>query len=100
MGNKLAGCKWNLNEARLLKAIKAIANSVDRKIDANLTSFVGILSVPDVFLLLRDFKIKFTSLEEIYLAEGKVLLELKWLFTDILFLILIMLEWFISFLVM
>ena len=76
MGNKLAGCKWNLNEneTRLLKAIKAIANSVDRKIDANLTSFVGILSVPDVFLPLRDFKIKFTSLEEICLAEGKVFL--------------------------
>ena len=42
-----------------------------RIFDANMTSFVGILSVPDLFLVLRDFRIKFTSLEVIWLAEGK-----------------------------
>ena len=34
----------NLDEARLL--LIAIANGVDRKLHANLTSFVSILSVP------------------------------------------------------
>ena len=42
-----------------------------------LTSFVGILSVPDAFLELRDFRIKFASLEVTCLVEAKVLLELK-----------------------
>ena len=37
----------NLDEARLL--LIAVANGVDRKSDANFTSFVGILSVPDAF---------------------------------------------------
>ena len=39
----------------------AFANSVDIKFDANLTSFVGILSAPEAFLMLRDFRIKFIS---------------------------------------
>ena len=47
----------NLDGARLL--LIAIGNGVDRKFDANLTSFVSILSVPDAFLVLRDFRIKF-----------------------------------------
>ena len=64
----------NLDEARLL--LTAVANGVDRKFDANFASFVGILSVPDAFLLLRDFRIKFTSSEVTCLAEAKVLLEL------------------------
>ena len=47
-----------LDEARLL--LMVIASSVDRKFDANLTSFVGILSVTEVERL-RDFRIRFTS---------------------------------------
>ena len=35
-----------------------------------------------------------------HLAEAKVLLELKWLFTDILFLLLLMIEWLSYFLMM
>ena len=50
----------NLDEARLL--LIAVPNDVDRKFDANFTSFIGILSVPDTFLVLRDFGIKFASL--------------------------------------
>ena len=69
----------NLDGARLL--LIAVANGFDRKLDANFTSFVSILSVPDSFLVLRDFRIKFTSLEVTYLAEAEELLELKWLFT-------------------
>ena len=65
----------NLDGARLL--LIAVANGFDRKLDANFTSFVSILSVPDSFLVLRDFKIKFTSLEVTCLAEAKELLELK-----------------------
>ena len=65
----------NLDEARLL--LIAISNDVVRKFAANLTSFVGILSVPEAFLVLRDFRIKFTSLEVTCITEGKVLLELK-----------------------
>ena len=80
----------NLDEARLL--LIGVANGVDRKSDANFTSFVGILSVPDAFLVLRDFRIKFTSLKVTCLAEAKELLEFKLLFTDIKFLISIMLE--------
>ena len=48
----------NLDEARLL-LINA-ANGVDKKFYANFTRFIGILSVPDAFLVLRDFRIKFT----------------------------------------
>ena len=65
----------NLDGARLL--LIAVANGSDRKLDANFTSFVSILSVPDSFLVLRDFRIKFTSLEVTYLAEAEELLELK-----------------------
>ena len=65
----------NLDGARLL--LIAVANGFDRKLDANFTSFVSILSVPDSFLVLRDFRIKFTSLEVTYLAEAEELLELK-----------------------
>ena len=54
----------NLAEARLL--LRGIATRVDRKFDGNLTSFVGIPSVPDAFLVLRRFRIKFTSLEVKY----------------------------------
>ena len=75
----------NLDEARLL--LIAVTNGFDRKFDANFTSFVGILFAPDAFLVLRDFRIKFTSLEVTCLPVVKVLLELKWLFTNILFLI-------------
>ena len=64
-----------LDGARLL--LIAVANGFDRKLDANFTSFVSILSVPDTFLVLRDFRIKFTSLEVTCLAEAKELLELK-----------------------
>ena len=64
-----------LDGARLL--LIAVANGFDRKLDANFTSFVSILSVPDSFLVLRDFRIKFTSLEVTCLAEAKELLELK-----------------------
>ena len=63
----------NLDEARLL--LIAVANG--KKSDANFTSFVGILATPDAFLVLRDFRIKFTSLEVTCLAEAKALLELK-----------------------
>ena len=65
----------NLDGARLL--LIAVANGFDRKLDANFTSFVSILSVPDSFLVLRDFRIKFTSLEVTCLAEAEELLELK-----------------------
>ena len=65
----------NLDEVRLL--FIAISNEVDKKFHANLTSFVGILSVQEAFLVLRDFTIKFTSLEVTCIAEGKVLLVLK-----------------------
>ena len=41
------------------------------KFDANFTGFVGILSVPDAFLVLRNFRIKFTSSEVTFLAETK-----------------------------
>ena len=58
----------NLDKARLL--LIAVANGYDRKFDANFTSFVGILSVPDAFLVLRDFRIKFTSLEVTCLAQS------------------------------
>ena len=50
----------NLDDTRLWQI--AVANGFDTKFDANFTSFVGILSVPDAFLLLRDFPIKFGSL--------------------------------------
>ena len=80
----------NLDEGRLL--LIAISNDVDRKFDANLSSFVVILSVPDAFLMLGDFRNKFTSSEVTCIAEGKVLLELERLFTGMLFLMLIMLE--------
>ena len=56
----------NLDEARLL--LKPVANGFDRKFDANFTSFAGILSVPDAFLVLRDLRIKSTSLEVTCLA--------------------------------
>ena len=46
----------NLDEARLL--LVAVANGFDIRFGANFTSFIGILSVPDVSLMLRDFKIK------------------------------------------
>ena len=65
----------NLDKGRLL--LIAISNDVDRKLDANLTSFVGILSVPDAFLVLGDFRNQFTSLEVTCIAEGKVLSELE-----------------------
>ena len=65
----------NLHEATLL--LIAVANGVDRKFDSNFRSFVGILSVLDVFLVLRDFRIKFISLEVNCLAEPNVFLELK-----------------------
>ena len=55
--------------------MKTIANDADRKFDANLTSFVGILSVRDAFLVLKDFRIKFTSLDVTCLAEGNLLLK-------------------------
>lgn len=61
----------NLDEARL-----AIANGIDRRLNANLTSFVGILSVPGAFLVLKDFRVKFTSLDVTSLANGKLLLRL------------------------
>ena len=57
--------------------LMAVANGFDRKLDANFTSFVVILSIPDAFLVLGDFRIKFTSLVVTCLAEAKVLLELK-----------------------
>ena len=57
----------NLDEARLL--LIAIANGVDRKHDANLTTFVGILSAL-LELLLLHWKIT-------CLAKSKVLLKLK-----------------------
>ena len=63
------------NEARLL--LIAVSNDIDKKIDANLTSFVGILSVPDVVLVLRNFGTKFTSWQVTYLAYCKAWLELK-----------------------
>ena len=61
----------NLDNATLLLI------AIDRKFDANLISFVSILSVPGAVLVLRDFRIKFTSLDVACLVEGKVLLELK-----------------------
>ena len=48
----------NLHEGRLLSI--AVANGIDRKLDGNFTSFLGILSVPDTFLVFRDFRINFT----------------------------------------
>ena len=65
----------NLDEARLL--LITVANSFDGTFDANFTSFFGILSVPDAFLLLKDFGVKFNSLQVTFLVEAKVLLELK-----------------------
>ena len=65
----------NLDEWRLL--LIAVANGVDRTCGANFTSFIGILSIPDTILVLRDFRIKFTSLKVTCLVEVKVLLELK-----------------------
>ena len=50
----------NLDDTRLW--LIAVANGFNWKFDANFTSFVGILSVPDAFLLLRDFTIKSNSL--------------------------------------
>ena len=61
----------NLAEASLL--LIAFANGVNRKSDAYFTSFVGILFVPETFLVLRDFRIKFTSLEVTCLAEAIVI---------------------------
>ena len=65
----------NLDKARLLLIV--VANGFDRKSDANVTSFDGILSVLDAFLVWSDFRIKFTSLDVICKAEATVLLELK-----------------------
>ena len=59
----------NLDEARLL--LIAVTNGFDRKFDANFTSFVAILFVPDASLVLKDFRIKFISLEATCLAEAK-----------------------------
>ena len=65
----------NLDETRML--FIAVADGFYKKFDANFTSFAGILSVPNTFLVLRDFRIKFTSLEVTCLDESKVLLEFK-----------------------
>ena len=65
----------NLDKARLLLIV--VANGFGRKSDAHVTSFVGILSVLDAFLVWSDFRIKFTSLDVICIAEATVLLELK-----------------------
>ena len=54
----------------------AIASGVVRKLGANLTKRC-ILSAPDTFSVLTDFKVKFTLLKVTCLAEGKVLLKLK-----------------------
>ena len=54
-----------------------IANGVDRKFYAKMISFVGILSVSDTFLVSKDFRVKFTSLEVTGRVEGKLLLKLK-----------------------
>ena len=43
----------------------------------NLMLTLPVLSLPDAFLALRDFRIKCTSSEVTYLTEAKVLLELK-----------------------
>ena len=63
------------DEAILL--LIAVTNGVDRKFDANVPIFVGILSVTVALLVLRDFRVKFISLEETCFAEARVLLELK-----------------------
>ena len=55
----------SLDDARLL-LITVASNGIYRKFNANFTSFVGILSVPDTF------RIKFTSLEVTCFAEAKV----------------------------
>ena len=56
MKDAILAMSENLDEARLL--LVAVANGFDRKSDANFTSFIGILSVPDASLVLRDFRIK------------------------------------------
>ena len=56
MTDAILAMSENLDEARLL--LVAVANGFDRKFDANFTSFIGILSVPDASLVLRDFRIK------------------------------------------
>ena len=56
MTDAILAMSENLDEARL--SLVAVANGFDRKFDANFTSFIGILSVPDASLVLRDFRIK------------------------------------------
>ena len=56
MTDAILAMSENLDEARLL--LVAVANGFDRKFDVNFTSFIGILSVPDASLVLRDFRIK------------------------------------------
>ena len=46
-------------------------------IDNLMLTLPVLLSVPDTFLALRDFRITFTSSEVTSLTEAKVLLELK-----------------------
>ena len=58
----------HVDEARIL--LIAVANGFDRKVDTNFTSFVGMLYVPDSFLVLRDFMIKFTLLKVSCLTEA------------------------------
>ena len=45
----------NLDEAKLL--LITIADSIDKTFDSNLISFVGILSIPHHFFVLRDIRI-------------------------------------------
>ena len=80
----------HLDEARLF--LIAFANSVDRNFDTKFTIFTGILSAPNTFLVLRDFRIRFTSFGGTCLVEDTVSLELEQNFTGMLFLISIMLE--------
>ena len=56
MTDAILAMSEDLDEARLL--LVAVANGFDRKFDANFTSFIGILSVPDASLVLRGFRIK------------------------------------------
>ena len=60
----------NVDEAKLL--LITIADSIDKTFDSDLISFVGILSIPYHFFVLRDIEFEFNSLQVTCLAKDKV----------------------------
>lgn len=55
----------------------AIAKDIDRMFGANSTNYFDTSFIPAVFLVLREFRINFMSLEVICTAEGEAFQNLN-----------------------